>query len=298
MICAACGKQIGFWGTLRTDSAHPVCKECHEQARKKLQVLVGAVGGTQSFKPDYGELWISQLESTVQKYQMPESEAGPLRFTLLNGIFAMVESQEELRDADLNYVVELVQRYRFQESAPPEITGTLFRIGLRQVIQGLERAEMPSRNCNGLVLQKDEICHWEEAAGLRVVKTRRQYVGAYNSLSIPVPLVRGMRYRVGGFKGHPIDETVVEEGGAGVLHVTNQRVCFTGPMRSMAIPYKKVISIGGFDRGLIVQTENEKKPGIFVVRYPELTTHVVTLASSQHEETRDVRGRRKALPPT
>jgi len=69
-------------------------------------------------------------------------------------------------------------------------------------------------------------------------------------------------------------------------------------MRSAAIPYKKVISIGGFDRGLIVQTDNEKKPGIFVVRHPELTTHLLTLASSPREEVRKARSRRTALPST
>ena len=42
------------------------------------------------------------------------------------------------------------------------------------------------------------------------------------------PLVKGARIRVGGFKGHPIDKTVYEDKGTGVLHITNQRVCFLG----------------------------------------------------------------------
>ena len=147
------------------------------------------------------------------------------------------------------------------------------------------------------MLQKNEICHWEETAALRIQRTQREYVGGYSSVSVPVPLIRGARFRVGGYRGHPIDTTVWDNGGAGVLHVTNQRICFTGQLRAVAIPYNKVISIGGFDDGFIVQTANEKKPGVFAVANPELTTHLIGLAySSSIDAPVQTKPRKTILP--
>lgn len=298
MNCSICGKDMGLWAKLTTHSNAGICKECREQGNNRLQVLLRSVNGSQTFKPQYAQGWLAQFDETAKRYQIPESEAASLRFALLNGIFSLVAAEEDMPDADLNFLVGLGQKYGLGESATPDLRDTIFRIGLRQVIQSWERGEIPHKQCSGLVLQTSEACHWEEGAELRVQKTQREYVGGYSSVSVPVPLVRGARFRVGGFKGHPIDTTVLEDGGAGVLHVTSQRVCFTGQQRSLAIPYKKMISVNGVEGGFIVQTSNEKKPGIFMVRHPELTTHLLTLAFNPPEEQSPASKTRKRPRPT
>lgn len=288
---------MGLWARLAAHSSAGVCKECQKQANNQIHVLLGSVSGTQSFKLPFAQGWVNQFEETVQKYHMAESQVEPLRLSLLNNIFKLVEAEDEMPDDDLKFLASLGQKYGLGQSATPELRDTIFRVGTKEVIQAWERGETPHKDCSGLVLQKSEVCHWEEGAGLRVQKMKREYVGGYSSVSVPVPLVRGVRFRVGGFKGHPIDHTVLEDGGVGVLHITNQRVSFTGQQRSVAIPYKKMISIGGFEGGFIVETSNEKKPGIFVVRNPELTTHLLTLAANPPGEP-DQRSKhpKKVLP--
>jgi hypothetical protein len=297
MKCSVCGSDLGLWAKLTGHANVPVCKECREQANNRLQILVRSVHESQAFKLQYAEGWVSQFEEICRKYQMPEVEVGPLRFGFLNSIFKLIETEEEMAEADLKFLVAVSKRYGLGQSAAPEFRDTIFRIGTREIIQSWERGEVPQKECSGLVLQKGEVCRWEEGASLRVQKTQTEYVGAYSSISVPVPLIRGARFRVGGFKGHPIDKTVWQDGGAGALHVTNQRVCFTGQQRSVAIPYKKMLSIGGFDEGFIVQTSNEKKPGIFIVRHPELTTHLLRLASTPAEEESTPKKRSKKLAP-
>jgi hypothetical protein len=228
---------------------------------------------------------------------MAESEAGPLRLSLLNNIFRLIEAEDVMPEDDLKFLLGLGQKYKLGQSATPELRDTIIRVGMREIIQSWERGETPRKECSGLVLQRGEVCHWEEGAGLRVQRTKREFVGGYSSVSVPVPLVRGVRFRVGGFKGHPIDHTILEDGGVGVLHVTSQRVCFTG-QHSVAIPYKKMISVGGFEGGFIIQTSNEKKPGIFVVRHPEFTTHMLTLAANPPEGEKQSNERQEKLPPT
>jgi hypothetical protein len=245
--------------------------------------LLRSVGVAQSFKAEYADGWFAKFEETVQKYHLPGPEVRPLRLSLLNSIFTLVEGEDEMVDADLRYLADLGLRYDIKNNITPELLDTVFRMDMKGKIQCWRHGDIPHTECAGLVLQKGEVCHCEEPAGLRIQRTQRQYVGGYSSVSVPVPLVRGVRFRVGGFKGHPIDHTVLEDGGTGVLHITNQRVCFTGQQRSVAIPYKKMISVGGFDDGFIVQTSNEKRPGIFVVRHPELTTQILALASQPAE---------------
>ena len=296
MNCSVCGGEIGLWSKLTARSTTTgVCKNCHEQGTKQLQVLVQSVGTVQSFEVQHAERWATQFEETVRRYRVFESEASPLRLALLNNMFKLVEAEEEMPETDLKFLLDLSHKYNIAKTSTPELLDTIFRVGAKEIIQSWEHGEMPRKECNGLVLQKGEVCHWEEGAALRVQKTTREYVGAFKSVSVPVPLVRGARFRVGGFKGHPIDTTVLEDGGAGLLHITSQRVCFTGQQHSVAIPYKKMISVGGFEGGFIVRTSNEKKPGIFVVRHPELTAQMLTLASNPPENNPSSK-RREKLP--
>lgn len=237
------------------------------------------MNAVQTFKPQLASGWLTQFQQGVQKYRMPESDAAPLRFALLHNIFKLIEAEDPIPDDDFKYLAAVATEYKIGESGITDLQDICSRVLLRKQIQLWEAGTIPRTDCKGLILQKGEVCHWEEQAALRVQRTKHEYVGGYSGVSVPVPLVRGVRFRVGGFKGHPIDHAVLEDAGSGNLHITSQRIAFTGPI-AVAIAYKKMISVGGFDGGFIVQTSNEKKPGIFLVNHPELTTQMLTLAAN------------------
>jgi Domain of unknown function (DUF4428) len=293
-ICAVCNQEIGLWAKL-THSDLQVCKNCHQQGQRQLSVLVNSVNATQSFKKEFAERWLNQFGDTVRRYKIPEDEARPLRESLLSGIFRQVETQEEMVEADLKFLADVGQTYSLGQTKSPELQDTIFRVGMREIIQSWERGEVPTRQCGGLVLQRDEICHWEEGAGLLVQKIKHQCVGGQSSVSFRV--VKGVRLKVGGFRGRRLDETVLESGGTGVLHITSHRVCFTGQQQAVSIPYKQMIGVIGYEGRFVVQTSNEKKPGIFIVRHPEFTTQFLTLASNPPaEEEKAPRKRKQRLP--
>jgi len=54
--------------------------------------------------------------------------------------------------------------------------------------------------------------------------------------------------------------------------------------------------MAGFDGGFEVHTQNDKKPGIFLVPHPELTTELVKFASSAKEDDDSRPARRKRAP--
>jgi len=296
MTCGVCGEALGLWAKLSGQAGTGVCNTCHKQGRERLETLVRSVGVVLKLDQQYARGWLSQFETIANKFHVSNEEAWPLRFALLNNIFKLIESEDEMKESDLRFVFDLAKEYSVSKSAPDEIKDTIFRLGTCEAIQNWERGEAPIAQCSGLVLQRHEICHWEEGAGLRIQRTKRHYEGGYASVSVPIHLVKGMRVRVGGFKGYPVDETVFESGGTGILHITNQRVCFAGAQHSVAISYKKMISIQGFESGFTIQTTNEKKPGIFIVRHPELAAHLVTLASSGRSDDEPPKKRSVKLP--
>ena len=226
MKCAACGKDVGFWAKLGNHTQ--ICKTCNEQGQNRLKVLATSVGWVTIWHQEQAERWLTQFDDITRKYQIPIPDARQARNEILNGIFKLVESQDQMTEADLEYLVGLGQRYGIGQSGSPDLQNTVLRIALRQAIQSWDGGKPPERECTALVLAKGEVCHWEEPAGLLIQRTKREYIGGYASVSIPLHIVRGARVRVGGFKGVPIDKTVHEDGGRGVLHITNQRVCFTG----------------------------------------------------------------------
>ena len=261
MNCLVCAQEIGFWTKL-THSKQSVCSKCYDEGTGQLRDIVRASGSTATFNFSQASRWTSQFE-TVRKYRLlGATEVVAFRNSLADHVFKLVEIEDSITHEALTLVASVMERYNIRQEGTPELRDAFLRIGMRERIQLWESGSPPIEQCNGLVLQKGEVCHWEESARLRAMKTTRQFVGRSSSFSIP--LGHGFRYRVGSFRGHPIDHTVCEDAGIGVLHITNQRLCFNG-MRAIAIPYKKMVSINGFEGGFIVQTSNEKKPGIFVV---------------------------------
>jgi hypothetical protein len=287
MVSQVCGKDVAFWEKLAN---HPqVCKECIEQGQNQLKVLATSIGCVTIWNQQHAERWLATYDEIVRKYEIPQTDAIRARDQILNGIFKLVESQQQLADTELEYLAAQGQRYQITRSESPELEDTVRRIELRQAIQSWDAGKPLEKECTALVLAKGEKCHWEEPAGLLLQRTQREYVGVYGS-------VRMGRVRIGGFKGVPIDRTLHDDGGSGVLHITNQQICFTGLNNAVAIPFAKIVSVAGFSNGFEVHTGNEKKPGIFHVPHPDLTTELLKRASASRDDNDPRPTRRKKIP--
>jgi hypothetical protein len=93
MHCVTCGNEIGFWTKL-THTKQEVCRACHEQGTKQLQILVQSVGATPKLNVQHAERWAGQFEETVQKYRLPDIEVGNLLVSFLNNMFKVIEAQD------------------------------------------------------------------------------------------------------------------------------------------------------------------------------------------------------------
>ena len=95
---------------------------------------------------------------------------------------------------------------------------------------------------SSLAQKKGELVLWTgNAIYHEAGRTASTYVGGSSGFSIP--LVAGIRYRVGSFKGQvvPGEEMQIDKD-SGMVKLTNQRLIFTGPLASSEWAFAKLLS--------------------------------------------------------
>jgi len=109
-----------------------------------------------------------------------------------------------------------------------------------EIFEGAAKGDEP--NDNSLVQKKGELVLWSgngiyHEAG----RTPSKYVGGSTGFSIPI--VAGIRFRVGSFKGQvvPGDEMQLDKD-SGFIKLTNQRLIFTGPVSTSEWAFAKMLS--------------------------------------------------------
>jgi hypothetical protein len=119
------------------------------------------------------------------------------------------------------------------------------------LLNQLEKGNLPVIYNAPIVVQKDEIVHWQVNATLLTPKTvTTGYVGGSRGVSIRV--MKGVSYRVGSSRSTPIRESVTIRN-AGNLIVTNKRIVFTGSGKSFSIGYKQLLSFDPYSNGIGLQ---------------------------------------------
>lgn len=113
-------------------------------------------------------------------------------------------------------------------------------------------------------LQRGETIVWSCANTAYLEdKTRRQYVGRSQGVSLRI--MSGVYYRVGAFKGHAVEHTQRVHIDDGWLIITDQNIYFSGPRKSLRIPYSKVVSFEPFSDGIGLHRDAATaKPQVFV----------------------------------
>ena len=153
---------------------------------------------------------------------------------------------------------------------------------LRKVLRGeIEQFNGPVP----VILGKSEVPVWTfQDVDNYEMRKRREYVGGYSGFSVRI--ARGVYYKVGGFKGNPVEKTELAHVDKGVLVFTNKNLYFVGQTRSYKIPCKKIISVIPYKEGIMVYRDTKTaKPQFFelddVWFSYNLLVNLVTLEKSQ-----------------
>ena len=134
---------------------------------------------------------------------------------------------------------------------------------IREILAGVipQRIELDTSSVN---LEKDEIVVWAFAdTPYYEDRTQRSWVGSSHGISVRI--MKGVYYRTSAFEGHPVERRQRVAVDTGLLLITNKNLYFSGPEKSLRLPYKKIVSFQPFSDGFgLTKDAVTAKPQIFV----------------------------------
>ena len=139
---------------------------------------------------------------------------------------------------------------------PPSLQGSkVEELGQASILADFQAGRKPRYNIQApIILAHGEVALWcYNNVTMYQEKVQREYVGRTGGFSFR--LVKGITYRTGGFKGHPVETSYMENMGRGSLYVTNRNIIFMGAQRSIKVPYSKIIGINPYSDGMEVQRD-------------------------------------------
>jgi len=137
-------------------------------------------------------------------------------------------------------------------------SGAATRLARARVLRDLMNGKLPeppaARDDVPFNLQKSEQLIWLfEDVRYYQDKKRREYVGG--STGVSVRIARGVYWRVGGFRGRPVEKHETVHVDTGLLGVTTKHVYFHGARESFRIRHDRIVSYTPHDDGVGVMRD-------------------------------------------
>jgi hypothetical protein len=131
-----------------------------------------------------------------------------------------------------------------------------------------------------LNLKRGELALASIAARLARNQTKTHWAGSSQGFSFPIGHT-GIRYRVGSYHGHPVQQQSLVTLDSGALVITNQRIAFIGRSKSTSIALAKLIHVQCYSDALAVFQEGRENPDFYLVANPTYALFMINWAKSQ-----------------
>lgn len=118
-----------------------------------------------------------------------------------------------------------------------------------------------------LLIKTGEIAILSVPATLSRMLTTTHYVGGSSGFSFPIGHT-GIRYRVGTFRGQPVQQQALAKLDDGTFVVTNQRIAFVGRTKSASIPLSKLLHLELYTNALAIFQEGKENPDFILMGQP------------------------------
>lgn len=256
--CLYCGASAGL---LR--KVHEPCKQKHESATAEIEALVPREMGDHTILP-------TLLPSATTLAANGYVSASDRTAALSRGFEAAVDAalEDSLLEHDeerwLNSLVGALGLSDVLAAGHATRDKLVKALVLRDISEGQIPRRFSIDGNSPFNLQRGETLVWAfPSVPYHELKTRRSFQGSSQGMSFRI--AKGVYYRVGSFKGHPVETSSIELVDTGVLGVTTKHLYFAGAVKSFRIPYSKVIAFTPYSDGIGVQRDGvTAKPQTFV----------------------------------
>lgn len=137
----------------------------------------------------------------------------------------------------------------------PYQNGDISKLSQVALIKALQNGIVPATNIQvPIILGKKETVLWTyNGVSCYQEKVTKEWVGRNNGFSFRV--CKGVYYRTGRSKGHPVERSSMELQGVGTLYVTNKNLIFWSQMKNVKIPFSKIIGFTPYSDGIEVHRD-------------------------------------------
>lgn len=180
---------------------------------------------------------------------------------LSNGMLSSQE-QHAIEEFSATFSLELNS-----SNLPASVKGQgadIDRIAQAMVLRTIQQGSLPPSMpiSAPILLANNEVVLWNyDGVNMYNEKVEKEYVGRNSGFSFRV--MKGVYYRTGGFKGHPIEHRSMNLDGTGSLVITNKHLIFYSPTKTAKIPYKKLVGITPYSDGIEVLKDGNSKRQVF-----------------------------------
>jgi hypothetical protein len=120
----------------------------------------------------------------------------------------------------------------------------------------IEQGDLP-RLVVSLNLKRGEECHFRTQATHLERRTVTRAI-AYAGPTVSIPIVKGVRFRLGAIAPQRISQEVLAPLDEGVLYITNRRLLFDGSKQSRTFELSKIINFTPYSDGLNIERDRGK----------------------------------------
>jgi len=277
--CIDCGKKLGFFSRNFLGKSY-FCAPCYEKRTDQVnqalsrysEKLVKALQDGQITEQEKAELDKLKADFGLSDYAIKHASTGAYQ-----RLYQEITSDRLVTEDELQQVNELLAKYEIHVD---EIKPTLNELGKLRFMTMLEDGVLPEVE-SSIFLRKNETAHFQTQCELHEERTKKEYVGGYSGFSFRV--AKGVSWRVGGFKGRPVEKQVLTRIDSGVLVVTNKRLVFSGDRKSFSVPYRKLIDLEVFKDAIKLNREGKSRREYFMMDEPAITAKVINLVVNQED---------------
>lgn len=253
--CIYCGKQAGF---LR--KKHKSCEIKFNEFKQKISLLLSNLENINSV--------VSEFRNIAESSYISREILKKVILDEIKNLIDRVLEDNILSEEEESKILELIKGLNFNIDEIKQtscylklIKGKILRDILNGIIPQIDEIDrdIPFN------FQKDEKLIWLfKKTKYYERKIYKEYVGGYQGFSIRI--AKGLYYRIGGFKGKPVETTKLVFVDEGLLGVTNKHLYFLGRLKSFRIKFEKIISFEPFSDGIgIYKEDDSSKLQIFQV---------------------------------
>ncbi len=256
--CKYCGQDAGFF--------HSKHEECEKKFNQGLASIKQIVSTCFTNKEDF-YLKDREIKNIV--------ESSHIDNTALQQIYCSVFDDaidnylnDGVIDTQENQTVARFMQFTGLPQSVLNANQSLEKVVQSKVLQDILQGNVPAPNItiNGdfpFLLGKGEHLIWLfRNITLHQQKVQREFVGRSRGVSVRV--MKGVYYRTGGFKGHPVETTVMQRIGIGSVCLTDKNLYFASPEKSLKVPFTKILSIESYSNGIGLQKDGASDKPMFL----------------------------------